>query len=190
MSNVAMAGVTRLVETYHDDIPSTDAPLVTNKNIVIPPFGCKWVRGLVESLPVCSCQIYVIAKLVANQVTWRVIATSTYGDLCPGSRWVGMVLRNFSAMEVWIPAKTVTGNVQMAEVVPDLKVFKQSSMVPPQKDQPEVSWLSYSNPPEKELAWPSTISPQLGLSVPETHHPWKGQPSGVCQMAPHGSTRG
>ena len=43
------------------------------------------------------------------------MATKTYGDLCPGSKHMGIVLRNFSMREVCIPPKTVIGNVQTAE---------------------------------------------------------------------------
>ena len=84
------------------------------------------------------------------------MATSTYGDLCPGSRLVGMVLRNLSIWEVQIPPKTVIGNVQMAEIVLNLKVFKQMSVVLPLKEQVEPSKVGRPNGsdlPEKELTW-------------------------------------
>ena len=55
MSTVVMARVAGMVEMKNDNTPSINAPLVTTKPIVIPPFGCKWVKGLVESLPVCIC---------------------------------------------------------------------------------------------------------------------------------------
>ena len=80
------------------------------------------------------------------------MATNTYRDLWPGSTWVGMVLRNFSTWEVQIPPKTVIGNVQMAEILPNLKVFKQTSKVLPLKEQVELSkvgWPNSSNSPER-----------------------------------------
>ena len=46
------------------------------------------------------------------------MATNTYGDLCPGSRCMGMVLRNLSTWKVHIPPKSIIGNVQTAEKVP------------------------------------------------------------------------
>ena len=58
------------------------------------------------------------------------MAASTYGDLCPGSRWVGMVLRNLSTWKVQIPPKTMIGNGQTAEVVPNLKVFEKNEHSP------------------------------------------------------------
>ena len=48
------------------------------------------------------------------------MATSSYRDLRPGSRRVGMMLRNLSAQEVRIPPKAVIGSVQMAEIVLNL----------------------------------------------------------------------
>ena len=62
------------------------------------------------------------------------------------------------------------GNVQTAEVVPDLKVFEQLSVVPPQKEQPKLGKLSNSHPPEKELAQLTPISLQSGLSVQTLEH--------------------
>ena len=73
------------------------------------------------------------------------MATNTFGDLCPGSRWVGMVLRNLSALEVPISPKTVIGNVQIAETVPDLKVFKPPSAVLASKEHVELSKASQPN---------------------------------------------
>ena len=55
MSTMVMAEVAGSVDTNHDKTLSINAPLVSTKNIVIPPFGCKQVRGVVESLPVHSC---------------------------------------------------------------------------------------------------------------------------------------
>ena len=66
-----------------------------------------------------------------------VLATSTYGDLCPGFRQVGMVVQNVSMWVVWIPPKTVIGNVQMVEVVPNFPIFEQTSVIPPQEEQAE-----------------------------------------------------
>ena len=74
----------------------------------------------------------------------------------------------------------------MAEVVPDLKVFEQLQVVPPQKEQSEVGWLSDSNPPEKELAQPTPISPQSGLSV-LTHEHANHKKKLTSQIAPNGT---
>ena len=65
----------------------------------------------------------------------EVIATGTYGDLHPGSRRVGMMLQNLSVQEVRIPPKTIIGNVQMAEIVPNVKALKPTSEVLPLKEQ-------------------------------------------------------
>ena len=84
-----------------------------------------------------------------------------------------MVLQNLSARVVQIPPKTVKGNVQMAEVVPNLKVFEQTSMVPLQKEWVEQSKLSCpnrSNSPEKELTQPTPKSLQSGPNVPTPEH--------------------
>ena len=62
------------------------------------------------------------------------MATSTYGDLHPGSINVGMMLRNLSTQEVRIPPTTVIGNVQMTEIVPNMKAFKHASEVLPLKE--------------------------------------------------------
>ena len=42
-----------------------------------------------------------------HQLTWGVMATSTYSDLHQGSRMVGMTLKNLSAQGVRIPPKMV-----------------------------------------------------------------------------------
>ena len=72
----------------------------------------------------------------------EVMATSTYGDLHPGSRIVGIMLRNLSAWEVGIPPKTVISNVQAAEIVPNMKAPKDASEVLPSMEQTEPSWVS------------------------------------------------
>ena len=97
------------------------------------------------------------------------MATSTYWELCPVSRRVGMLLRNLSAWEVRIPPKTVIGNVQMAEMVPNKKSLNPTSKVLPLKEQKEpsqVSWPTCSNSPKKELTQPTPISLQLELGDP------------------------
>ena len=60
-----------------------------------------------------------------------VVATSTYRDLGPASRRVGMMLQNLSACEVRIPPKTVIGNVLMAETVPNMKAHDHTYEVLP-----------------------------------------------------------
>ena len=77
------------------------------------------------------------------------MATSTYGDLCPGSKHMGMVLGNLSAQEVCIPPKTVIGNVQAAEKVPDWKTFSHTGKDLPSLEGEEslkVSHTSGSDP--------------------------------------------
>ena len=71
------------------------------------------------------------------------MVTSTYGDLCPGSRRVGMMLQNLSACEVRIPPVTVIGNKQMAEIVPGMKAHDHTYEVLPLEEQKgplQVSW--------------------------------------------------
>ena len=95
MSTVVTAKVASTDETKDNDTCTIGAPLVTTKP-VIPPFGCKQVKGLVASLPVCSCQMQLIAEPIEeHQLTQGVMATSTYRDLHPGSRRVGTMMRNF-----------------------------------------------------------------------------------------------
>ena len=80
--------------------------------------------------------------IVNHQVTQGVMVTSTYGNLCPGSRWRGIILQNLLTQEVQIPPKTVIGNVQKAKVVPNLKVFGPASLVLPLKEQMDLSRVS------------------------------------------------
>ena len=94
-----------------------------------------------------------------------VMVTSTYGDLCPCSRQVGMALQNLSAQEVQIPPKTAIGNVQMAEVVPDQKGSEPTGPILSQKEQAEQSKVSQSTgseSPEKELTCQTPISHHWG----------------------------
>ena len=57
------------------------------------------------------------------------MATSTCVDLHPGMRRVGIMLMNLSACEVRIPPKTEIGNVQTAEIVPNMKALTQACAV-------------------------------------------------------------
>ena len=98
MSTMVTAKAAGTVEMKNDDILTIDAPLVTAKSTVIPPFGWKWVKGLVGPLPGHSCQVNVVAKLrESHQITQEAMATGMYGNLCPDSRRVGMMLKNPSA---------------------------------------------------------------------------------------------
>ena len=90
------------------------------------------------------------------------MAISIYGDLHPGCSRVGMMLRNLSAWEGRILLKTVICNVQMAEIIPNMKALKCTSEVLPSKKQKELSQISQpicSNSPEKELTQLTPISP-------------------------------
>ena len=53
-----------------------------------------------------------------------------------------MMLWNLSACEVRIPPKTVIGNVQMAEIVPNMKALDHTHEVLPLKEQKEPSQVS------------------------------------------------
>ena len=65
------ARVPGTVEMQDKGIPTVDAPLITTKPIVIPPFGHKWVKGLVESLSVYSYWIHVITEPIeSHQLAW------------------------------------------------------------------------------------------------------------------------
>ena len=66
MSTMVTAKVAGMVETKNDDIITIDAPLVTTKPTVIPPFGCKWVKGLVGLLPTHSYWVNIIAELIES----------------------------------------------------------------------------------------------------------------------------
>ena len=97
------------------------------------------------------------------------MASSTYMDLCPGSRGVGIVLWNLSSWEVPIPPKTVIANIQIAEVTANLRVFKLAGLVLPHKEQMEWSRVAQSDgseSPEKEVTQLTSMSPPLEPTVP------------------------
>ena len=73
-------------------------------------------------------------QLFSHWLTWGVMATSFYIDLCPGARKMGMMW-NLSAQEVRMPPKTMICNVQMAEIVPNMKALNPTSDVLPLKEQ-------------------------------------------------------
>ena len=52
---------------------------------------------------------------------------------------MGIVLRNSSAGEVYVPPKTVIGNVQMAEIVLNMKALNRMCDVLPSEKQKELS---------------------------------------------------
>ena len=62
-----------------------------------------------------------------------------------------MVLRNISAQEVRIPVKTVIGNVQTAEIIPNMRALEHTSETLPTKEQKEMSQISLTgqNPLKK-----------------------------------------
>ena len=62
MSTMVTDKVTGMVKMKNDHILTIDAPLVTTKPTVIPPFGCKWVKGLVGQLPACSYWVNIIVE--------------------------------------------------------------------------------------------------------------------------------
>ena len=133
------------VEMKKDDILTIDTPWVTTKPTVIPPFGCKWVKGLVGPLPACSYWVNVIVEPIeSHYIKQGVMVTSTYQNFHPGSRWVGMILRNLSAQEVRIPPKTVISNVQASDIVPNTKAPRYTSEVFPLTEQTELSWCQLS----------------------------------------------
>ena len=71
MSTVVTAGINGAVEQGCQKTPLIDAPLVTMKSNVICLFGCVRVKWLVQSVPVHSCWVQVIAKSIAShQVMW------------------------------------------------------------------------------------------------------------------------
>ena len=78
-----------------------------------------------------------------------VMATSTYGDLHPGSRRVCMMLRNLSAQEVRKPPKTIISNVQAAEIVSDMKAPSYTREVLHSMEQTESPWVG----------WPTCLIP-------------------------------
>ena len=49
-----------------------------------------------------------------------------------------MMLKNLSAWEVRIPPKTVISNVQVAEIVPNMKALKYASKVLPSMELTEL----------------------------------------------------
>ena len=115
-------------------------------------------------LPADSYRVNIIVELIeGHKITWWGMATSTYGDLHPCSRRVGIMLRNLCTWEVRIPPKNVISNVQAAQIVPNMKTPKYASEILPSMEQTELSWVTQPtcSPPKNELTWPSPISLQL-----------------------------
>ena len=137
MSTMVTVKVAGMVEANNDDILTIDAPLV-------------------RSLPVHTYWVNIIPEPIESlQITWGVMATSTYGDLCPGSRRVGMMLRNLSANEVRLPPRTVVSNVKAAEIVTNLKAPQLYKWGPSFNgtESTIMGWLAYLPNPQK-LSWP------------------------------------
>ena len=84
------------------------------------------------------------------------MATSMYGNLFPGSRCMGKVLRNLFTWEDCIPPKTVIGKVQTANKVSDWEMLGHIGEDLPPKEQEEpskVAQTSGPNPSGKEVIW-------------------------------------
>ena len=105
-STMVTAKVAGMVEMKNNDILTIDAPLVTTKPTMILSFRCKWVRGT-SGIVACS---QLLSKHNCrtdrkSSYNMEVMVISTYWDLHPNSRRVGMMLRNLSAQEFRIPPK-------------------------------------------------------------------------------------
>ena len=101
------------------------------------------------------------------------MATSTHGDIYPGSRRVGMMLHCLSAHEVRIPPKSVIDNIQTTEVVPNMKALDWMCKILPSEKQKESSWVGQPtclNSPKNELIWPTPISLQFEPGVMALEH--------------------
>ena len=105
---------------------------------------------------------------------WGVMATNTYGDFCPASWNVGMVLRNLSAREVHIPPKTVIGNLykQLRKSLigrcsaTQVRTFLQRS----RRNHQRSARLAVQIPSEKEVTQLTNQSPQSEMEVPTLEH--------------------
>ena len=99
------------------DLTKINSDLVTAKPIMIPPFGCKWVKGMTTIT--CQTQwVHGVADAIEQAMNNEVVATCTYGELQPGSQQVGMIVLNRSSKEVNLLTKLVIGHVQAANIVP------------------------------------------------------------------------
>ena len=132
-----------------------------------------------------TCDCRTNRKSLVNMV---VMATSTYGDVCPDPRRVGMVLGDLSVQEIRIPPKTVIGNVQTAEIIPHTKVLEHTGEILLQRSKRKChrsASLTAQNPPQRvDLANPNISAIGARNCNLRKQFAGKGGSIRVCQMKP------
>ena len=108
MSTMVTAKVPGTVEMKNDYIPTIDAPFIHYLHHHDSSLCMQMSKGISE---IAACLLllgkYNCRTNKSHQLTWGIMATSTYGDLDSGSRRVGMMFRNLSAWQIRISTKTI-----------------------------------------------------------------------------------
>ena len=98
------------------------------------------------------------------------MTTNMYRHLYPGSRDVGMVLRNLSVQEVLVPPKMVIGSRETVKKVPEGGLLNHTVKdLPPseQRELPEGSWTSSPELMREKVTQLTPGSSQLEAPIPE-----------------------
>ena len=119
IGNTAITGQMEVSETDFDTT-SINSPLVTTKCAVIPPFTCKQVKGMTK-ITGHSKWIHVVAEPLDEplNVAVSIKAMSTYAVIQYSSTSQNDGMKPI-LQEVVIPAKTTIGQVQAANMVPNM----------------------------------------------------------------------
>ena len=115
----------------------------------------------------------IVEPIESHQIIQGLMATSTSRDLHPGTRRVGMMLRNLSTWEMNIPPKAMISNVQTAQIVPNMKTLTHTSEALPSTEQKEPSQVGLPTcltPNRKELTHSTPMSLQLEPGDPTLQH--------------------
>ena len=98
-----------LQETF--DLEAVKGPIMTTKEVVLGPFETHQISGA-SKVTGHSKWVNIMAEPPDTIFSNQVVATSTYGELQPGSSRIGICLQNLMAAEVKIPAKVAVGQIQ------------------------------------------------------------------------------
>ena len=118
--------------------------ITTSKEVTLSPFKIQTVTG-VSKVTDHIKWVHVIAEPKEQGFSNEVVATSTYGDLKPGSSRVKIYLQNLTSQKVTIPAQCVISQIQAANEVPGIyaPVTSKGHAVSRATILKDENWLNY-----------------------------------------------
>ena len=161
MHSSAGTSVQRQADNPPFDLTLVDGPIMATQEIVLGLIKTQDVKGATRVI-VHTKRVKVIAEPLGELIANGVVMPSTYGELKPELGRVGICLPNHTVREIRIPTKSILGQVQAANEVPDLlapeyTTVGQGSHLGPPGDEP-------SQPPLASCERRDHLKPMWGTS--------------------------